>query len=65
MNMIYDYAATNNRIVVCEMDYSKHYQPVPMREIQSKIFGKDKDVSTELQFVTYKGRFNGPNAALT
>ena len=65
MKMIYDYAATNNGIVVCEMDYSKHYQPVPMCEIQSENFGKDDDVSMEIRIVTYKGRFNGLNAALT
>ncbi len=65
MKMIYDYAATNDGIVVCEMDYSEHYQPVPMREIQSENFGKDDNVSMEIRIVTYNGRFNGPNAALT
>ena len=33
INMIYDYAATNNGIVVFEMDYSERYQPVTMHEI--------------------------------
>ena len=47
------------------MDYSECYQPVPMREIQSENFGKDGDVSIEIRIVNYKGRFNGPNAALT
>ena len=29
MKMIYDYAATNNGIIVCKMDYSERYQPLP------------------------------------
>ena len=36
-----------------------------MREIYLEIFGKDEDVSMEIRIVTYKGRFNGPNTALT
>jgi hypothetical protein len=47
------------------MDYSERYQPVPMHEIQSENFGKDKDVSMEIRIVIYTGRFDGPNSALT
>jgi hypothetical protein len=65
MSMIYDYAATTDGLIVCEMDYSEHYQPVPMREIQSENFGKDEDISMEIRIVTYTGRFDGPNLALT
>ena len=65
MKMIYNYAATNDGIVVCEMDYSECYQPIPMHEIQSIVFGMDNNVSTEIRIVTYKERLNGPNAALT
>ena len=36
-----------------------------MREIQSKNFGKDKDVSLEIGIVTYYGRFDGPNSTFT
>ena len=62
---IYDYAATNNEIIVCEMDYSERCQPIPMHGVQSENFGKDKDVSMEIQIVTYIGRFDGANAART
>jgi hypothetical protein len=48
MNMIYDYAANDDGIIVCEMDYPERYQPVPLHEIQSENFGKDKDVSMEI-----------------
>jgi hypothetical protein len=65
MSMIYDYAATTDGLIVCEMDYSERYQPVPMREIQSENFGKDEDVSMEIRIVTYTGRFDRPNSALT
>ncbi len=65
MKMIYSYATTNDGIIVCEMDYSDRYRPIPMREIQSENFGKDDNVSMEIRIVTYKERFNGPNAALT
>jgi hypothetical protein len=65
MSMIYDYAATMDGVIVCEIDYSERYQPVPMREIQSKTFRKDEDVSMEIRIVTYSGRFYGPNSALT
>ncbi len=37
------------------MDYSKRYQPVPMREIQSENFGKDTNVSMEIHIVSFQG----------
>ncbi len=33
ISIIYDYAATTDGLIVCEMNYSERYQPVPMREI--------------------------------
>ena len=39
--------------------------PFLMCEIQSENFGKDNNVLMEIQIVTNKGRFNGPNATLT
>jgi hypothetical protein len=65
MSMIYDYARTTDGLTVCEMDYFERYQPVPMRKIQSENFEKDKDISMEIRIVTYTGRFDGTNSALT
>ncbi len=65
MSMVHDYAATTDGLIVCEMDYSERYQPMSMHKIQSENFGKDKDVSMEIRIVTYTGRFDGPNSALT
>jgi hypothetical protein len=65
MSIIYDYGTTTDGLIVCEMDYCECYQQVPMREIQSENFGKDKDVSMEIRIVTYTGRFDGLNSALT
>jgi hypothetical protein len=57
--MAYDYFNKNKGVLVMEMDYSKCYQPVPMREIQSENFAKDSDVSMEICIVSYNGMYDG------
>jgi hypothetical protein len=65
MKMIYDYGERTEGVIVCEMDYSERYQPIPMREIQSENFGKDEDVSMKICIVTYNAKFDGPTSGLS
>ena len=55
VRMCYDYFQQNDGVLVAEMDYSERYQPVPLREIQFKNFGKDADVSMKIRIVSFQG----------
>jgi hypothetical protein len=55
VRMCYDSYQQNNGVLVAEMDYSKRYQPVLMREIQSKNFRKDANVLMESSIVSFQG----------
>ena len=55
VRMCYNYFQQNDGVLVAEIDYSKRYQPVPMRDFQSKNCGKDTDVSMEICIVSFPG----------
>jgi hypothetical protein len=56
VRICYNHFKQNDGVVVTEMDYSKRYKPIPMREIQSKNFGRDADVSIEIHFVSLQDK---------
>jgi hypothetical protein len=54
VRMCNHYFQNNDGVLVAKMDYSKRYQPVPMRKIQSENFGKDTDVLMEIRIVSFQ-----------
>jgi hypothetical protein len=54
VRMCYDHFQQNDGVILAEMDYSERSQPMSMWEIQLENFGKDSDVSIEIQLYHFR-----------
>ena len=59
VQLCYNYSENNDGIIVTEMDYSEHYQLIPLQEIQSEKIAKDANVSMEIRIATFQRKDTG------